>query len=168
MDQQQIGLKLTLDSLGRPLRLDDFASRLKLQKTIYLAQAAGVQLGYQFQWYLRGPYSPGLTRDAFAIDAELNQGTDDARGWSLDPTSRQRLERLRELFQDIPEEQLSSRLELLASVHFLRQTPAGQGKDCSQLREVLRRSGKNYSEKDIRQAVEELTRHGLYRPGGPK
>jgi hypothetical protein len=168
MDQQQIGLKLTLDSLSRPLRLDDFPSRLKLQKTIYLAQAAGVQLGYQFQWYLRGPYSPGLTRDAFAVDAELKQGTDDAKGWSLDPTSRQRLECLRELFRGVPEEQLSSWLELLASVHFIQQTPTGQGKDYSQLREILCRGGKNYSEKEIRQAVEELTRHGLCRPGGPK
>jgi uncharacterized protein YwgA len=168
MDRQQIGLKLTLDALGRRLQLNDFSNRLKLQKTIYLAQAAGVQLGYQFGWYLRGPYSPGLTRDAFAIDAELNQGVDDARGWVLDPTSRQHLDRLRELFRDVPEEQLSSKLELLASVHFLQQTPAGQGKDCSQLREVLLRNSKNYSETDIRQAVEELTRHGLCPAGGPR
>jgi hypothetical protein len=164
MDQQQIGLKLTLDALGRDLRLDDFANRLKLQKTIYLAQAAGVQLGYRFHWYLRGPYSSGLTRDAFALSAELSQEADGGKGWSLDPASTQRLARLRVLFEGVPEERLCSRLELLASVHFLRRTPAGQGKDGQELREVLLRNGKHFSEEDIRQAVEELTRHGLLSP----
>src|SRR3989442_1336381 len=71
MDRQQIGLKLVLEALGRELRLDDFPSRLSLQKTIYLVQAAGVDLGYSYSWYLRGPYSSALTRDAFALKAEL-------------------------------------------------------------------------------------------------
>src|SRR5947207_10603765 len=116
MDRQQVGLKLTLDALKRPLRLDNFPDRLVLQKAIYLAQAAGVQLGYQFHWYLKGPYSPGLTRDAFAVVAELRQNLDDSQGWNLDPASAQRLSSLRKLFEGIPVEQLPSNLELLASV----------------------------------------------------
>ena len=67
MDRQQIGLKLTLDALGQDLDLADFNRRLVLQKTVYLVQAAKVDLGYTFRWYLRGPYSPGLTRDAFSL-----------------------------------------------------------------------------------------------------
>ena len=55
VDQQQIGLKLTWDALGLPDQLDSFAARLSLQKAIYLVQEAGVQLGYSFHWYLRGP-----------------------------------------------------------------------------------------------------------------
>src|SRR5262244_2477390 len=121
MDRQQIGLKLTLDALGLPIRLDSFSDRLILQKAVYLSQAAGVQLGYSYNWYLRGPYSPTLTRDAFAIDTELKQGVDDSKGSNLDPTSLQRLGELRKLINSIPPQELSGELELLASVRFLLQ-----------------------------------------------
>jgi uncharacterized protein YwgA len=50
-------------------RLQTFRDRLVVQKTVYLLQAFGIYLGYQFRWYLRGPYSPQLTRDAFSIEA---------------------------------------------------------------------------------------------------
>src|SRR5579885_637652 len=45
-----------------------FDERLKLQKTIYLLQSAfRVNLGYTYNWYLRGPYSPGLAADAYKV-----------------------------------------------------------------------------------------------------
>ncbi len=47
--------------------VDDFDQRLVLQKTIYLLQAFGLYLGYPFNWYIRGPYSPKLTRDAYSL-----------------------------------------------------------------------------------------------------
>ena len=45
MDRQQIGLKLTLDALGIPFRLDSFADRLTVQKAVYLAHTTENQLG---------------------------------------------------------------------------------------------------------------------------
>ena len=42
--------------------------RKKFQKTIYLLQAFGIDLGYEFIWYLHGPYSPELTRVGYAIE----------------------------------------------------------------------------------------------------
>jgi hypothetical protein len=168
MDRQQIGLKLTLDALGLPARIETFSQRLALQKAIYLAQVGGVQLGYQFHWYLRGPYSPGLTRDAFALVAELNQGADDAEGWNLDAASFQRVGELRRLFDGVDAEELPMKLELLASVHFLLQTRAWQNLDAAQLRTILVRYGKNFSEEQIQNAVEELTRHGLCPGSGSK
>jgi uncharacterized protein YwgA len=50
-----------------------FPERLKLQKTVYLLQAFGIYLGYPFNWYLYGPYSPQLTRDAFEIAPGLGR-----------------------------------------------------------------------------------------------
>ena len=47
--------------------MSDFNSRLILQKTIYLMQEFGLNIGYPFSWYLRGPYSPNLTRDAYEL-----------------------------------------------------------------------------------------------------
>ena len=67
MDRQQIGVKLTADGLGLSFQVETFEDRLIMQKAIYLAQAAGVNLGYFYHWYLHGPYSPSLTRDEFAI-----------------------------------------------------------------------------------------------------
>lgn len=44
-----------------------FSNRIKLQKIVYLIQANGINLGYSFSWYLHGPYSPDLTKDAYQI-----------------------------------------------------------------------------------------------------
>jgi hypothetical protein len=109
-----------------------------------------------------------LTRDAFALVAELNQGADDAEGWNLDAASSQRVGDLRHLFDGVDAEELPMKLELLASVHFLLQTRAWQNMDAAQLRTVLVRNGKNFSEEQIQNAVEELTRHGLCPASGSK
>jgi uncharacterized protein YwgA len=165
MDRQQIGLKLTLDSLGLSARLNTFAERLILQKATYLAQAAGVQLGYHYNWYLRGPYSPSLTRDAFAVADEVARNSDDLAGWSLDTTSKQRLRQLAPLLdkkrQDT--EAFARHLELLASIHFLW-TNRGADLGAADLKTILKRYGKDFTEKQIQEAVQELTAHGL-RPG---
>lgn len=50
--------------------MDTFDGRLKLQKTVYLLQAFGVNMGYHFNWYKRGPYSPDLTRDGFEVSKD--------------------------------------------------------------------------------------------------
>ena len=47
-----------------------FRDRLVLQKTVYLLQAFGIYLGYRFTWYLHGPYSTQLTRDAFSLEPD--------------------------------------------------------------------------------------------------
>lgn len=45
----------------------DFNARLILQKTVYLMEQFGLNIGYYFSWYLRGPYSPSLARDMYAM-----------------------------------------------------------------------------------------------------
>ena len=162
MDRQQIGLKLALDALGRKLSLDDFAGRLSLQKTIYLVQSAGVHLGYTYGWYLRGPYSRDLTRDAFAVRAELTQGAEDWKEWKLDPPSLSRLGRLREMFDAIPTEAQARRLELLASVHFLLNTRQGRDDDVRGLHQILVSNKKPFTESEVGEAIEELKRHDLF------
>ncbi len=164
MDRQQIGLKLTLDALGLPVRLDSFQDRLVLQKAIYLAQAAGVQLGYHYNWYLRSPYSPALTRDAFAVVAELKQDVDDSQGCNLDPTSLRRLGELRKLIEQIPPAERPTKLELLASVRFLLRSSMTREKGVADLQAILRRYGKEFSEQQIQEGIEELKQYGLF-PG---
>lgn len=40
---------------------DSFTNRLLSQKKIFLLQSLGVDLGYVYNWYVHGPYSPALT-----------------------------------------------------------------------------------------------------------
>ena len=49
--------------------VSSFHKRIQFQKTVYLLQTFGIYLGYQFSWYLRGPYSPGLGKDGFDLAA---------------------------------------------------------------------------------------------------
>ncbi|MGH7134412.1 MAG: hypothetical protein ACREHD_01650 [Pirellulales bacterium] len=161
MDRQQIGLKLALDHLGLPARLGTFDDRLILQKAVYLAQAAGVDLGYFFHWYLRGPYSSSLTRDAFAMVSEINGGLDESEGWKFDEKSIERLARLKPLIDEAPLAQRAARLELLASVLFLLLNKRCEPADKAGLRDVLLRYGKEFTQDEIDDAVEKLRQYGL-------
>jgi uncharacterized protein YwgA len=53
--------------------LGTFKGRLVLQKTIYLLQSYGLLMGYKFSWYIHGPYSPELTKDAFRLQSVYHQ-----------------------------------------------------------------------------------------------
>jgi hypothetical protein len=163
MDRQQIALRLAADGLGLDFKIGSFQDRLILQKAMYLVQAAGVHLGYHYQWYLHGPYSPSLTRDEYAVAADCAQGLDDSKGWSLDRQSRKRLEDLRGLVKPRKRADLARELELLASVHFLitRQQVAKPGDD-QQIADVLKRFGKNFDREDVNRARRELSEYTLF------
>ena len=42
--------------IEKPISSNGFSDELKIQKITYLAQASGIDLGYSFEWYIRGPY----------------------------------------------------------------------------------------------------------------
>src|SRR5438034_370853 len=52
--------------------------RIVVQKTIYFTQQFGAYLGYNYSWYVYGPYSPSLAKDAFAVWS-AGKGTADSR-----------------------------------------------------------------------------------------
>ncbi len=161
MDRQQIGVKLTMDGLKLPFKVDSFEDRLIMQKAVYLAQAAGVNLGYYYHWYLHGPYSPSLTRDEFAIAMDISAGMDEFKGWKLDAGSSQRLERMRGLFTEPERAKLAEKLELLASVHFLVDRKQVSGVDTGRITATLERFNKDFSEEDVKEALGELIDYGL-------
>ena len=161
MDRQQIGVKLAIDGLNLPFRIDGFADRLIMQKAVYLAQAAGVNLGYYYHWYLHGPYSPSLTRDEFAIAADISAGLDESEGWKLDDQSSQRLNGLRSIFTEPEQGKLARKLELLASVHFLIDRKQVSRVDTSRITATSTRFNKDFSEDDVKEALGELRTYGL-------
>ena len=118
MNRRQISALLVLRELEIKQQMESFDERLSVQKSIYLAQASGVDLGHYFNWYLRGPYAPSLTQDVFDAVQNYDMAAM-SQGWILDEKTRSKLSKLRQGFE--PPESLSkpSWLELLASVHFL-------------------------------------------------
>lgn len=161
MDRQQIALKLTVDSLQLPFKIESFVDRLIVQKAVYLAQAAGVNLGYYYHWYLYGPYSPSLTRDEYAIATDISAGLDESEGWKLDDASSGRLEIIRAIFAESERDKLAKKLELLASVHFLIDRRQVSGADTTRITATLERFNKDFSREDVKKALEELKTYGL-------
>lgn len=66
------GLAAILNDIGG-LDMGTFKGRLTLQKTVYLLQSFGVDLGYRFRWYLHGAYCTKLARDGFAIEGAASR-----------------------------------------------------------------------------------------------
>lgn len=156
MGRRQIGLKLVLDQLGLPAQIESFDDRLILQKAIYLAQAAGINLGYYYRWYLRGPYCPSVAEDGFALSAEISQGVDDALSWRLDAGSAGKLTGIRRMLEGATRQDLARKLELLASVHFLISRKQVPSHDASTVSQALRRFNKVFTEKEVAQAIKEM------------
>lgn len=161
MDRQQIGVKLTIDGLNLPFKIDGFQDRLIMQKSVYLAQAAGVNLGYYYHWYLYGPYSPSLTRDEYAIAADVSVGLDESEGWKLDDISSQRLERIRGIFAGLKGDKLAKKLELLASVHFLIDRRQVSKVNTKRITSTLEKFKKDFREEEVKKALGELISYGL-------
>jgi uncharacterized protein YwgA len=93
----------------------DFNQRLVTQKTIYLLQAFGLYLGYLFTWYIRGPYSPNLTRDAYGL-TEMYPYIPEVK--FADSEAESRFGEFLLLLKAVGRDERS--WEILASVHFLR------------------------------------------------
>ena len=121
MEIKLVVLKLFLDALGVRGKITTVDDRKRVQKAVYLGQLT-VDLGYRFGWYLMGPYCPSLTRDYYALAAELDAGSDEYKNKSLNDDVRKSLKSVAPLLKPPSDVALSQEdwLELLASTHFLR------------------------------------------------
>lgn len=160
MDERQIGLALTLKELGVSSDVSGFNSRLILQKTVYLLEEAGIRLGYSFNWYLRGPYSPGLTRDLY----DLNASSEDVADWELDKDSTAVAQRIRGLIEGAPGENPATkarRLELFASVRYLASRNRLNPANPVEATQHLAHNGKHFPEPEVADAIQSLQEAGL-------
>jgi uncharacterized protein YwgA len=115
-------LSVFLEELGVEPEITTVADRKRVQKAVYLGQRGGVDLGYRFSWYKKGPYSPMLTRDYYSLSEARDIG-EHVNGARLAPdTARDLLQRVKSIFAvpkdlNLPQEDW---LELLASYDYLR------------------------------------------------
>ena len=99
----------------------NFDGRLSYQKTIYLLQELGLNFGFSYGWYKRGPYSPSAAESGFEI--QIMKKDEDLELPSIHEKYVERLERYNELlaearteFTDLDDTQI---LELIGSLHFI-------------------------------------------------
>jgi uncharacterized protein YwgA len=163
MNRRQIANLLVLQELKIQPRLDLFRDRLVIQKAIYLAQAAGVDLGYYYGWYLHGPYCSSLTKDMFGAAMDPDGVESVQERYALDQLSKQQLGRLGALMQ-AEAENLPRRLEFFASVHYLidRQQVPDDGPKT--LRQRLKAFDKDFSEVEVQNAIKTLRDANLLKP----
>ena len=119
-----------------PPNMDEFSNRLKYQKIMYLLQASGLSLGYGFNWYVRGPYSPTLTQDLFEVHNNENLYNE-----SKDIIFRDHDHIVTQLdfFSSVLKENINdvTYLEVLASLHYINKVSFSGNGDLDTLTKQL-------------------------------
>lgn len=147
MADRKIALKLLMDKLE--LGTSDFDQRLILQKTIYLLQHVGLDLGYRYNWYIHGPYAPMLTEDAFDISGNKTYYDKLVRKSSLSEDAMRRVKNFKSQFGDYLNK--AKMLELLASLLYL-----GDRQGRSYARSKIREFKPTFTQSNVREATHAL------------
>jgi len=97
-------------------------------------QNSGLSLGYGYNWYVRGPYSPSLTQDLFEINRN-NQIFESGKRLALQNEQEiaKRIETIKTLLGKNIENSVF--LEVLASLIYLKKSSAKS--DCASLKKRL-------------------------------
>jgi len=92
--------------------LETFEQRLKSQKIYYLAQVFGILPVYNFNLYLRGPYSPDLSHDLFKLKRkDIKVGSEEFVAEELEEKFK--------LLKDFVKGKTTRQLEIIATWHWL-------------------------------------------------
>jgi uncharacterized protein YwgA len=158
MDGPQIRLKLVLDKLGIPSNVSTLENRICIQKAIFLAKCAGADLGYSYNWYIHGPYSPELTSDYYLMDNDLSCGDPDYQKYELVPSLDPNLERAKNIMEKPSGVDLSKTewLELVSSIIYWQKSTGNK----TETKSILK-SEKNALFKDFDTAFERINECGL-------
>lgn len=79
--------------------IDNFQDRLVIQKVVYLLQLKGIKMGFNYGLYIRGPYSPDLSKELYSHEHELNKFITDTK---LTQKELEEVHELKELLEPKP------------------------------------------------------------------
>ena len=107
---------------------ETFDERLITQKKIYLLQSLGTNLGYSYNWYVRGPYAPALTNYVYNnIDVLSSENFSD---FKLTPNAESNVNLINALEKEKPMNMtVASWYELLASLLYIYNNKESWGVD---------------------------------------
>lgn len=100
-----------LKHLAFPPHIEEFEDRLRIQKIICLLELKGIQMGFNYGLYVRGPYSPDLAKEMYRRLSEFERLHTSVR---LSSREEKVVNELKQLF-----EMKSSFLEIAATYGFL-------------------------------------------------
>ena len=163
MNRQPIDLGFILRQFPRfEFSMDDFEHRLRVQKFVYLLEAFDVYLGYEYSWYLRGPYCSTLAAAGFALDGFYGRIPASPCMRFSKPSVNERFGRFKEFISG--HETDTDFLEMAASIHFLEK---GGGLSRDQIFErVLNKRLPGFAEPECRKVQEYLEQWKLIRGVG--
>jgi len=153
VNKEAVVLGLVLRNLDN-FDMSSFNGRLTLQKTIYLMQAFGINIGYDFSWYLRGPYSSKLASNGFALQEvyrNIPKGSFDNK------QIQKKFDRFIEFMGDKKSD--PDRIEILTSIHFLKKVYPNMSK--SAILERVKKKQKYFTIKQCELGWTELKKESL-------
>lgn len=154
MNRQVVELGFILNQIPNyKFSLDMFSDRLRFQKMVYLLQAFGIYLGYDFSWYLRGPYCPSLTVNGFALESIYGEIPAGKKPRFI----RSDKQELFVKFQDMVKDKSTDQLEILASLHYQKLILD----DVAKIKEAVINKRPRISKGDVDRMWDELGRYGL-------
>lgn len=136
--------------------VDNFRHRLRVQKFVYLLQSFDIYLGYDYSWYLHGPYCTTLAAMAKALSPVYDKIPHDPGMAFVDPAVQERFEMFKKFISG--RENDNAFLEIAASLHILHKT-SGLLRPEIIKRVVAKR--KQFKEPECESVWEEMKKWGL-------
>jgi hypothetical protein len=133
--------------------LRTFGDRMKLQKLTYLAREVGYDCGLSFDWYVRGPYSPSLTRVLFSAEEIGELAIDNT---APDQNEREIIRSLQELMGEGIND--PNELELIASVWYVLPEGNLSADVRERILEFLADEKPHFSQEQFEDAIERIQR----------
>ena len=114
---------------------ESFDDRLMSQKKVYLLQSLGTDLGYTYNWYVRGPYSPSLTNNIYN-NLEVLLSSDFSQ-YHLSETAENNIEKVNSLINSWKVD--DNKTSLFAAL--MKQKPQFSEEQCDYAFQVLEQKG---------------------------
>ena len=132
-----------------------FDGRLRFQKTVQLLQPFGIDLGYYYNWYLRGPYCPDLAKDGFELKNVIDKIPKLAIEFA-DAQDQSRYDDFTEFIRDKKND--PKQLEIASSICFLRNE---EGLDMDTVLKLTEGKRAEIEMSECEQVWGELKRYGV-------
>lgn len=159
MDKMDIAKGLIFKGLNIYSK-DSLEDRVIIQKKVYLLQQKGIDLGYEYNWYLKGPYSPTLTKYVYdKLDTLATIGYDE---FLLNDEVVEKIETINKFEEDKPNNlSKASWYELLASILYIYNNHYmwGEVKDKQDIINILKIEKPKYSDEDGEVAFDKLIKY---------
>jgi uncharacterized protein YwgA len=151
VDSQELGM--LLKNLYTSFDMTSFSNRLKLQKIVYLMQIYGLPLGFDFNFYLYGPYSTDLCRAGFIIQ----DYKDLPMGKFTDSNNQEKFLRFKEILDKNERKNNPRWLEMASSILFLQKA---LNYDKTKIYKFMERKISHFTKKELDSIWDDLSSIG--------